>query len=101
VEPVDRLHDYVAALAAVAAVRAAELDEFLAPERHAAVPAVAGADIHLGFVEEFHDARYAIADAKYESARGRSPRAALKKFGQNLTRKGSPGGGGPGRAMPH
>src|SRR6516162_320937 len=86
VEPVDRLYDHVAALAAVAAVRAAELDEFLAPERHAAVPAVAGADIHLGFVEEFHDARYAIADAKYESARG--TRAALKKFGQKLNRKG-------------
>src|SRR6516165_3594606 len=74
----------VAVLAAVAAVRAAELDEFLAPERHAAVPAVAGADIHLGFIEEFHDARYAITGAKYESARGRSPRAALKKFGQKL-----------------
>ena len=57
VEAVDRLRDHVAALAAVAAVRAAELDELLAPERHAAVPAVAGADIDLGLVEEFHGAR--------------------------------------------
>ena len=54
VEAVDRQRDHVAALAAVAAVRPAELDEFLAPERHAAVAAVAGADIDLGLVEEFH-----------------------------------------------
>src|SRR5262247_3800699 len=101
VEPIDRLHDHVAALAAVAAVRPAELDEFLAPERHAAVPAVARANIYLGFIEEFHDARYAIAAAKYESARERSPRAALKKFGQKLNRKGSTRREGPGRAMPH
>src|SRR4029077_732954 len=46
--------DHVAALAAVAAVRPAILDELLAPERHAAVAAVAGADVDLGFVEEFH-----------------------------------------------
>src|SRR5437899_8015893 len=84
VEPVDRLHDHVAALAAVAAVRPAELDEFLAPERHAAVPAGARADIHLGFIEEFHDARYAITDAKYETPRGWSLRAALKQFSQKL-----------------
>src|SRR5208282_3864319 len=48
IEAVDRFHDHVAALAAVAAVRAAELDEFFAPERHAAVTAVAGANIDLG-----------------------------------------------------
>ena len=54
VEAVDGLDDHVAAAPAVAAVRAAELDEFLAAERHAAVPAVAGADIDLGLVEEFH-----------------------------------------------
>ena len=57
VEAVDRLRDHVAALAAVAAVRAAELDELLAPERDAAVPAVAGADVDLGLVEEFHGDR--------------------------------------------
>ena len=54
VEAGDRLDHDVAALAAVAAVRAAELDEFLAPERHAAVAARAGRDIDLGFIEEFH-----------------------------------------------
>ena len=37
VQPVDRLGPDVAALAAVAAVRAAELDELLAPEADAAV----------------------------------------------------------------
>ena len=44
----------VAAAAAVAAARAAEFDELLAPERDAAVAAGAGRDIDLGFVEEFH-----------------------------------------------
>ena len=55
VQPVDRLHPDVAAAAAVAAVRPAELDELLAPERDRAGAAVAGADIDLGLVEEFHD----------------------------------------------
>ena len=54
VEAIDRFGDDVAALAAIAAVRATELDELLASERHAAVAAVAGADIDLGFVEELH-----------------------------------------------
>ena len=44
VEAVDRLDHDVAAAAAVAAARAAVLDELLAPERDAAVAAVAGAD---------------------------------------------------------
>ena len=47
-------HD-VAALAAVAAVRPAELDEFLAPEGDAPRPAVAGADIDAGLIEELHE----------------------------------------------
>ena len=47
--------DDVAALAAVAAVRAAELDEFLPPERDHAVAAVAGAEVDLGLVEKLHD----------------------------------------------
>ena len=54
VEPVDDLDDDVAAAAAIAAAGPAELDEFFAAERHAAVPAVAGADIDLCLVEEFH-----------------------------------------------
>ena len=50
-----RDEDDVAAFAAVAAVRAAELDELLPPERDHAVAAVAGAQVDLGLVEEFHD----------------------------------------------
>ena len=55
VEVGDALHPHVAALAAVAAVGAAELDELLAPERDAAGPAGAGGDVDLGLVEEFHE----------------------------------------------
>src|SRR5690606_6697819 len=54
VEPVDRLDPDVAAAAAVAAVRAAELDELLAPERDRTGAAVARSDIDLGLVEELH-----------------------------------------------
>ena len=54
VQPVDGLQPDIAAAAAVAAVRPAELDEFLAPERHRAGAAVAGADIDLGLIEKFH-----------------------------------------------
>ena len=54
VQSVDGLDDDVAAAAAIAAGGAAELDELLAAERHAAVPAVTGADIDLCFVKEFH-----------------------------------------------
>ena len=56
VEAVDRFGDDITALAAVAAVRAAVFNEFLTPECHAAVAAVAGADIDLGFIEELHAA---------------------------------------------
>jgi hypothetical protein len=57
VEPACGLGPDVAALAAVAAVGAAELDELLAPEADAAVAAGARADVHLGEVEELHRAR--------------------------------------------
>src|SRR5262249_39417050 len=53
VDPIARFHDPVPPLPPAPAVRPAELDEFLAPERHAAVPAVARANIYLGFIEEF------------------------------------------------
>ena len=46
--------DDVAAFAAVAAVRSAELDIFLAAEADAAIAAVTGAHINLGFIEELH-----------------------------------------------
>ncbi len=55
VQSIDHLDDDVAATAAIAAGGTAELDELLAAERHAAVTAIAGADIDLCFVKEFHD----------------------------------------------
>ena len=54
VQVLHRFHDDVAALAAVAAVRATELDVFLAAERNDAVAAVAGAQMDLGLVEKLH-----------------------------------------------
>ncbi len=54
IEAVDGDRDHIAAIAAVAAVGTAIFDKFLAPERHAAIAAVAGANIDLGLVEEFH-----------------------------------------------
>jgi hypothetical protein len=54
VQPFDRLDPHIAAPAAVAAVGSTVLDELLAPKRHGARAAVAGADIDLALVEEFH-----------------------------------------------
>ena len=54
VEAGDRLHPDIAAAAAVAAVRSAEFDKFLAAEGDAAGTAIARSDIDLGLVEEFH-----------------------------------------------
>src|SRR5262245_61637470 len=54
IEAIDGFDHHVAASPAIAAVRAAEFDEFLAPERHAAVAASAGRYVDLGFIEEFH-----------------------------------------------
>ena len=54
VEVLDRLEHDIAAAAAVAAVGAAELDEFLAPEGRDAVTAVAGFEVDFCLVEEFH-----------------------------------------------
>ena len=52
--PVGRTLEPRVAEAAIAAAWPTEFDELLAAERHAAVAAVAGADIDLGFVEKFH-----------------------------------------------
>ncbi len=57
IEAVDRLYHHITTIAAVAAIRSAELDEFLAPERDTAVPARAGRYVDLGFIEEFHGLR--------------------------------------------
>jgi hypothetical protein len=54
VEAGDRFEHDVAALAAIAAVRAAVLDVFLAAERHRARPAGARLEVDLGLVEEMH-----------------------------------------------
>ena len=56
VQAVDHLDDDVAAAAAITAARSAELDILLAPERDAAVAAVAGADIDFCLVKKFHRA---------------------------------------------
>src|SRR5512139_1899680 len=63
VEAGHRLYNDVAAIAAVAAVGAAEFDELFTPERHATVSALAGRDVNLGFVEELHG-----RDIAYRSA---------------------------------
>ena len=54
VEAVGAFDHDVAAAPAVAAVRAAELDEFLAPERDRARAAVAGANVDARLVEKLH-----------------------------------------------
>ena len=54
VEASDTFGDDIAAAAAVAAVRSAEFNEFLAPERQASGAAVARPDINLGGIEKFH-----------------------------------------------
>src|SRR6185312_1478544 len=46
--------DDVSALAAVAAVRAAELDELLAAKAHRAAPAIAALQVDFALVEKFH-----------------------------------------------
>src|SRR5579864_4389081 len=57
VQPVDGLHNDVAAATAIAAGGTAELDILFAAKRHAAVTAVAGANINLRFIKEFHAPR--------------------------------------------
>ena len=54
VDAVARAQRDAAAVAAVAAVRAAEGHELLAAETHAAAAAVAGLDFDACFVDEFH-----------------------------------------------
>jgi hypothetical protein len=45
----------IAAAPTIAAIRPAEFDEFFTPEGHAAIPAIAGADVDFGLIEEFHE----------------------------------------------
>src|SRR5262249_37614883 len=95
--PYHRVQIHPPPLPPAPAVGPAELDEFLAPKRHAAVPAVARADIHLGFIEEFHDARYAITDTKIrERAQMGLLARHLKKFSQKLAGREASVGRGQG-----
>src|SRR4051812_33707842 len=55
VEPVDAVDDHVATTTAIAAIGAAEFDEFLAQETDRAGATIAGTDIDLGLVEKFHE----------------------------------------------
>jgi hypothetical protein len=68
IEAGHRLHHDVAAAPSVAAVGAAELDEFLPPERDAAVSAGARLDVDLRFVEEFHAVTGKARNGKRQSA---------------------------------
>src|SRR5690606_20292052 len=61
------------AIAAVAAVRAAERDELLAAEAHAAVAAVAGDDGDFCFVDEFHFGAKGKGSGIKRGAETRSP----------------------------
>ena len=54
--PLRRLHDDVATVAAIATGRAASGHKLLAPEGHAAIPAVARLDPNFGFVNEHKSA---------------------------------------------
>ena len=60
VEVLVGLQPDVAAVAAVAAVGAAERDELLAAEADAAIAAIAGSDRDFSFVDEFHGCDCAV-----------------------------------------
>jgi hypothetical protein len=70
VQAIDGLDPDIAALAAVAAVGSAVLDELLAPERHGPRAAVAGADEDLGLVEKFHEVSLPVGPRRRISAAG-------------------------------
>src|SRR5690606_26329278 len=60
IEVIRRFREHMAAAPAVASVRAAEFDEFLAPKGKAAGAAGAAFDIDFGAIEKFHKAYIAI-----------------------------------------
>src|SRR6202008_2386531 len=76
IEPPHRLEDDIAALASVAAVRPAELDEFLSPETDRSGAPGARADKDLGLVEKVH--RLRLGDAGGERKLGCSARRAVE-----------------------
>jgi hypothetical protein len=79
IQAVDACGIDVTAAPAVAAIRPAELDEFLAPERNHAVAAIAGAHIDFGLVEEFHENVRVLLSPPYER-RQSSPQALRSGF---------------------
>ena len=86
VEAIGAFDDDVAAAPAVAAVRAAEFDELLAPERDAAGAAVARAHEHARLVEELHarlagwrDAACALSAARRAVQASRSGRSGRRE----------------------
>jgi len=54
IQPGHGFGDDIPALAAIAAIRAAEFDEFFAPEGDNAIPAIAGLHPDFRFIKEFH-----------------------------------------------
>src|SRR6266446_8312045 len=78
IEVLGRGKDDVAAPAAITAVRAAELDEFLAAETHCAAASVTALQVDLALVEELHR----NPEEKKGSGR-RSPRVSAR-FGEGL-----------------
>src|SRR3984885_7789597 len=54
VEILDRLGPDIAAATAIPTIPSAEPDELFAPERHAAIPALAARDVDLCGIEKFH-----------------------------------------------
>ena len=96
------LDDHVAAFAAVAAVRATELDELLPPEADAAVAAVARAHIDLGLIEKLHGKGLPPASFQYTSGEARAPRQLRSCRTRLVPRRGRAGrsGNGPSRLGP-
>src|SRR5690606_11859512 len=64
VQPLHRLGPDRAAIAPVAAVRPAELDELLAPETRTARAAATGTDIDLGKIEKLHGRAFLESDRR-------------------------------------
>src|SRR5690606_2284401 len=69
--------DHVAAAPAIAAIGAAELDEFLAQEADCTGTAVAGAHIDFRLVEKFHVVSLAAAPCRSSSQRDRVNRVSI------------------------
>ena len=88
VEAIDDFDDDIAAAAAIAAGGSAEFDILLAPERDAAVTAVAGADVNLGFIEEFHGAALTQISIKAPPFHALTAICAISRIAQNAPMSG-------------